>query len=35
MEKITENYTYEGQELDIITYPDSILTTVASEVQSD
>lgn len=33
MEKITENYTYEGQELDIITYPDPVLTTVASEVE--
>lgn len=35
MEKVTENYKYEGQELEIVTYPDPVLTTVASEVGPD
>ena len=32
MEKILENYSLEGQILEIITYPDPVLTTVATEV---
>ena len=33
MEKITENYQLGGEILDIHTYPDPILTTVAKEVE--
>lgn len=32
MEKILENYELKGSELEIITYPDPVLTTVATEV---
>ena len=32
MEKILENYELKGKELDIITYPDPVLTTIATEV---
>lgn len=35
MEKVTENYTYEGKLLEIVTYPDPVLTTVAKEVAPD
>ncbi|MEX0798318.1 MAG: peptide deformylase [Bacteriovoracaceae bacterium] len=34
MEKITENYTCEGQLLNIHTYPDPVLTTVAKDVEA-
>ncbi len=33
MEKMLENYELSGSELEIITYPDPVLTTVASEVE--
>lgn len=32
MEKVTENYKYEGETLEIRTYPDPVLTKVAEEV---
>lgn len=34
METVTKNYVYEGKLLNIHTYPDPILTMVASEVQA-
>lgn len=35
MDKVTENYTYEGELLEIRTYPDPVLTTVAEEVKAE
>lgn len=35
MEQVVENYKYEGKNLDIVTYPDPVLTKVAQEVQPD
>lgn len=35
MEKVTENYSYEGELLEIRTYPDPVLTTVATEVKPE
>ena len=35
MEQVVENYKYEGKELEIVTYPDPVLTTVAEEVKPE
>lgn len=32
MEKVTENYKYEGDLLEIVTYPDPVLTAIAKDV---
>ncbi|MCT4642417.1 MAG: peptide deformylase [Bacteriovoracaceae bacterium] len=32
MESVTQDYKFEGELLDIVTYPDSVLTTVATDV---
>ena len=35
MEKLLENYELKGQLLNIHTYPDPVLTTIATEVTQD
>lgn len=35
MEQVVENYKYEGKELEIVTYPDPVLTKVAEEVKPE
>ena len=35
METVTENYKFEGENLDIYTYPDPVLTQVAQEVTTN
>lgn len=35
MEKILENYELKGKDLEIVTYPDPVLTTIAKPVQTE